>query len=233
MKTVKPFHHLAAATRDLFFPPRCVGCDELLPPFDRATPVLCPICRTAFESAVIPESQMSDGLIHLTLYRSGHTGGVPERLIYHLKHKGDPRTFAFVASRLSPRIAHVTAGEDLLFTYPPRRRRAVRRDGFDQAERLAQALADTVGGECTSLLRRTGASDEQKTLDATERQDNAAHAYALKQSAAHRVAGRTVVLCDDLSTTGATLSAAGDLIRAAGARRVILVTVARTAERDT
>ena len=224
---------LLSATRDLFFPPRCVGCDELLPPFDKDTPVFCPVCRTAWENAVIPESSMPDGPIHLVAYRSGNTDGVPERVIYHMKHKGDPRVFAFVASRLSPRIAHVTAGEKLLFTYPPRRPSAVRRDGFDQAERLATALARVMNGESASLLRRRAASEEQKTLDAAERHDNAAHAYAPKKSTAHRVAGRTVVLCDDLCTTGATLSASAELIRAAGARRVILVTVARTAEQDT
>ena len=48
----KELSFLSSATRDLLFPPRCVGCDELLPPFIRHTTVFCPLCRVAWETAV-------------------------------------------------------------------------------------------------------------------------------------------------------------------------------------
>ena len=144
------------AARDLLFPPRCVGCDDLLPPFAKRATVLCPLCRTAWETAITEAADHAAadagrGLIYLVRYRPGHADGIPERLIYHLKHEGDPRAFSFVAERLAPRLLDAAAtlptrapvGEDkpLLFTYPPRRRSAVREDGFDQAQRLAKALA--------------------------------------------------------------------------------------------
>ena len=232
------------AARDLLFPPRCVGCGDLLPPFVRRATVFCPLCRTAWETAVTEAADHAAadagrGLIYLVHYRPGHADGIPEKLIYHLKHEGDPRAFSFVAERLAPRLLDAAAtlptrapmGEDkpLLFTYPPRRRSAVREDGFDQAQRLAKALAGACDGDFAALIRRTHRkAREQKTLNAEERAVNATSSYILADKAAEAVRDRTVVICDDLCTTGATLNRCAALLVEVGARSVVLCTVART-----
>lgn len=234
----------ASAARDLLFPPRCVGCGDLLPPFVKRATVFCPLCRTAWETAVTEAAghaaaDAGRGLVYLVHYRPGHADGIPEKLIYHLKHEGDPRAFTFVAERLAPRLLDAAAtlptraplGEDkpLLFTYPPRRRSAVREDGFDQARRLAKALAGACDGDFAALIRRTHRkAKEQKTLNAEERTVNATSSYILADKAAEAVRDRTVVICDDLCTTGATLNRCAALLVEAGARSVILCTVART-----
>ena len=235
---------VTSAARDLLFPPRCVGCDDLLPPFAKRATVFCPLCRTAWETAMTEAADhaaadASRGLVYLVHYRPGHADGVPEKLIYHVKHQGDPRAFAFVAERLAHRLLDAAAtlptrapvGEDkpLLFTYPPRRRSAVREDGFDQAQRLAKALAAACEGNFAPLIRRTHRkSAEQKTLTAEERAVNATSSYILADTAAEVVRDRTVVICDDLCTTGATLNRCAALLVESGARSVILCTVART-----
>ena len=232
------------AARDLLFPPRCVGCGDLLPPFARRATVFCPLCRTAWETAITEAADHASadagrGLVYLVHYRPGHTDGIPEKLIYHLKHEGDPRAFSFVAERLAPRLLDAAAtlptrapvGEDkpLLFTYPPRRRSAVREDGFDQAQRLSKALAGACDGDFAALIRRTHRkAREQKTLNAEERAVNATSSYILADKAAEAVRDRTVVICDDLCTTEATLNRCAALLVEAGARSVILCTVART-----
>lgn len=231
--------------RNLLLPPACVGCGELLPPFARIPTVFCPLCRTAWEAAVTEASgqaaeDAAKGLVYLTHYRPGHTDGVPERLIYHIKHRGDLRTFGFLAARLAPRVVTAAAtlptrppeGKDkpILFTYPPRRPSAVRRDGFDQARRLAKALAQACDGDFAAVIRRTHRkAKEQKTLNAEEREANAAASYILSDKAAEVVRDRTVVVCDDLRTTGATLNRCATLLVEAGARSVMICTVARTA----
>ena len=230
--------------RDLLFPPRCVGCGELMEPFVSVPTVFCPLCRTAWETAITEAAGQSAedaerGLVYLTFYRSGETDGIPEHLIYHIKHQGDRRTFSFVAERLAPRLlsaaatlpTRAPAGEDkpLLFTYPPRRRSAVSKDGFDQAARLAKALAVACEGEFAALIRRTQRGRaEQKHLNADERAQNAVSAYVLSDKAPEAVRDRTIVICDDLCTTGATLNRCAALLVEAGARSVILCTVART-----
>jgi len=234
----------ASAARDLLFPPRCVGCGDLLPPFVRRATVFCPLCRTAWETAVTEAADHAAtdagrGLVYLVHYRPGHADGIPEKLIYHLKHEGDPRAFSFVAERLAPRLldaaatlpARAPVGEDkpLLFTYPPRRRAAVREDGFDQAQKLAKALAAACEGDFAALIRRTHRKTaEQKTLNAADRTANATTAYILTAKAAETLRDRTVVICDDLCTTGATLNRCAALLVEAGARSVVLCTVART-----
>jgi predicted amidophosphoribosyltransferase len=213
--------------------------------------VLCPLCRTGWEAATVEaEAQAAQdaarGLVYLTFYHSGRTDGVPEQLIYHLKHKGNPRAFRFVARRLAARLNEAlpklpTRCPDLnpegggeaprppLFTYPPRRPSAVRRDGFDQAERLAKALASACGGDSARLVRRTRRpAREQKNLDAEARAVNAAASYRLTRTAPEHVRGRVVVLCDDVCTTGATLESCARLLVEAGTALVVLVTVART-----
>lgn len=237
----------ASAARDLLFPPRCVGCDALLPPFVRRATVFCPLCRTAWEAAVTeaaPDSaaDAARGMVYLVHYRPGESDGIPEKLIYHLKHQGDPRVFTFVAERIAPRLLDTAAtlptrraeGEDkpILFTYPPRRRSAVREDGFDQARELAKALSIACEGNFAAIIRRTHRrSAEQKTLNAEERTANAVSSYILTAKAAEVVRDHTVVVCDDLCTTGATLNRCATLLVEAGARSVILCTVARTGGR--
>ncbi len=235
------------AARDLLFPPRCVGCDDLLPPFVGKGTAFCSLCRAAWKTAVKQAADdaaadAAGGLVYLVHYRPGHADGIPEKLIYHLKHKGDPRVFRFVAEGLAPRLAEATATlparkpgretKPLLFTYPPRRRSAVREDGFDQARRLAKALATACEGDFHPLIQRTHRkAREQKTLNATERTVNAAASYILADNAAEILRNRTVVICDDLCTTGATLNRCAALLVEAGARSVILCTVARTDSR--
>ena len=86
------------------------------------------------EAAPQSAEDAARGLVYLTFYHPGQADGVPERLIYRLKHRGDPRVFDFTATRLSPRVLRAAATiparapanpgatePSLLFTYPPRR----------------------------------------------------------------------------------------------------------------
>lgn len=246
--------------RNLLFPPRCVACDILLHPSAPLTEAFCPICRTAWEAAVAhaaPQAaeDAARGLVYLTFYRTGRPDGVPERLIYHVKHRGTPRAFAFAARRLAPRVLRAAetlprrsmasaeadtalpggaptltgTAAPILVTYPPRRPSAVRREGFDQGARLAKAVATACGGDFAPLIRRSRrARREQKALDSQGRTANAQSAYTLARGAAERVRGRVVAVCDDVCTTGATLHRCADLLVAGGAALVILVAMEKT-----
>ena len=238
--------------RDLLFPPYCVVCGDLFPPFGAET--FCPACREAWDDArtVAAESAAEAAAVghaYLVHYRSGKTDGVPERFVFHIKHKGDARAFSYAAQALSMgvhvAILSVDVPEEMpeglpeglplkerspIFTYTPRRRAAVHQDGFDQAARLARALAREMGGEFVPLLRRDvrRKASEQKRLGTRERIKNAKASYALRRRADVRVRGRTVVLCDDLATTGATLSRCEKLLLRAGASAVVWATIAQT-----
>jgi predicted amidophosphoribosyltransferase len=79
------------------------------------------------------------------------------------------------------------------------------------------------------VLRRIRWTEPQVGLPAAERADNVRGAFAVADPA--RVAGRRVMLVDDVCTTGSTLSECGWTLRKAGAAEVLAVTVARAVDR--
>ncbi len=230
---------------DLLFPPACVGCGALLPPLDAAQSIFCPACAALAEAGLSDNGIVLNEIMgetehsaHICLYtyRTGQTAGVPERLIYHIKHKDERRVFDHVGrdlgalvSRMWQVMSPAIDPASVVWTYPPRRASARRKDGFDQAERLAETLARLCGGECQPVIDRSGRRiKEQKNLDANARRDNIAHAYELPPEAVPYVKGHPVMLVDDVCTTGATLTACTELLMRAGASCVWWVTVAKT-----
>ena len=229
---------------NLFFPPTCVGCGRCLPPFATPVQVFCEKCLPKFEASrwplcveKLPKDLPVEGIlspISLTRYKSHHTTGKAEQLIYHVKHKNDSRVFAYVTEQLAPYVNQtldklgVPCG-DLLVTYPPRRPASKRKNGFDQAERLAYHLAKALDGELIALIERTSKRVvAQKKLNAKQRAESADASYVLAENAHERVAGRVVLLVDDLCTTGATLTTCGKLLIEAGALLVVPVTIGQT-----
>ena len=101
----------------------------------------------------------------------------------------------------------------------------MRRRGFNQAERLATALALRTGLAVCDCLQRHGPATRQVGSDRRERLERPAGAVSLR--AGRPVPGR-VVLVDDVATTGATLAACAGALRAAGDKRVVAVAFART-----
>lgn len=112
---------------------------------------------------------------------------------------------------------------DALVPIPLHWRRRWRR-GFNQAAELAGPVAHAAGIPlCRALLRRDRATREQTQLDAWGRHDNLAGAF----DASPAVAGKRIILFDDVMTTGATLEAAATTLRRAGAVHIRVWTCAR------
>jgi ComF family protein len=121
--------------------------------------------------------------------------------------------------------ASLLADADIVVPVPLHRRR-LRQRGFNQADDLARGL----GRPIVRALRRSRPTRAQVELPAAERQSNVAGAFSLahRRSASH-ITGSTVVLIDDVATTGATLEACAVVLRSAGAREMRALTAARVA----
>ncbi len=224
----------------LIFVPKCAGCGDRLPIGSGA---LCPICRAKYENAkaetcsvcasrlsdcfCLPEPMQKHGvrrMVKLFYYRKTTDDEVTARMIYAGKHKNLAALQTFFAQELAIPLlrAGLPAGKTVV-TYPPRSRKSMQRDGFDHAAALARATARALSADFCPTLVRTK-NTEQKRLSRKDRLTAAAQSYALRRGC--DLSGKTVILCDDVCTTGATLLAASRVLRKAGAREVVFAVLA-------
>lgn len=106
---------------------------------------------------------------------------------------------------------------------PPRAEKLRRRE-WDQVEEIARGL-ERMDFQVLRILRRKP-SREQKSLDRKNRSLNAREAYALKDERAGQVTGLSLLLLDDVCTTGSTIDACAEILLAAGALRVAAIVIA-------
>ena len=236
----------------LLFPPICRACGERMTVFAPTLPqVLCPDCATKWRATTeemcatcgetmsrclcAPDALRESGcekLVKLTRYRAGKHG-VPERLILRCKDVNDRALFAHLSSELMlPTFRALQSSgaglENVAVTYAPRRASVVRTVGHDQARQLSRTLAKGLGVPFVRALRRVRDGAQQKELSAAERRSNAAESYAVCPSSTWQ--GKTVVLVDDICTTGASLAACARLLHENGAACVIALCVAVSAQ---
>jgi ComF family protein len=137
---------------------------------------------------------------------------------------------AWIARRLADLLVDARgdrlreAAADLVVPVPLHWRRRLRR-GYNQAEALATALAARLGIARSNSLVRLAATPKLYLHGRRERADLMRDAFGTKKSPG--VAGKTVMLVDDVLTTGATCGAAARVLKKAGASRVIAVVLAR------
>lgn len=212
---------------DLAFPARCPGCGLEGAP-------ICRACLPALDARLDRPAGFPIGLPSdvppgvLQLEWCAPFGGLVRRTLHELKYGGETRLAVPLGRAVARRWARVAAGGDVLVPVPVHHDRALRR-GYDQAELIARVAATELGLACAPILERARATIAQFDLDRAARATNVAGAFRLRAGAsgAAPLAGRWVVLIDDVVTTGATLSACAAPLLAAGAVGVSAATVAR------
>lgn len=244
---------------DLLFPPTCAACDILLPfrGLDRQEPpILCPACSKRLDSetkdtcgfcgkevtvcACLPPFLQKAGCESFRkafYYRQGDRRQVQNRLLFAIKDAPSLSVVEFFAERLETAVEdwvrELSLDRDAIVLVPiPRSRKGVWRTGTDQAKRLAKAIGERCDLPTEEIiLRYVGRGREQKRLGSAERRRNAKRSFYRKEGAS--VKGKTVILVDDIVTTGASMSVAAGLVRRAGAERVLCLAVAADATNKT
>lgn len=221
---------------DAIYPPRCVVCG-------RAGDVVCAHCLNSMRPPEAPTCDHCGATIQAAPHpapqrcpecAAGRRLSLLDGVRVATTYTGAARTallaFKFgreqhVAGRLATLLIapfqcdiHMT---DMVIPVPLHRSRQHER-GYNQAELLARAFARLQGLPLRAdVLERTRATEAQTRLTAGERRRNVAGAFALRSPAlAATVSGRRILLLDDVTTTGSTLNAAAEPLRAAGAASV-------------
>lgn len=150
-------------------------------------------------------------------------------LITGYKFQGQAGWAACFASllRALPAVQAELAQARWVLPMPLSRERLATR-GFNQALELARQLAP---GRCDAgLLLRLRDTPPQAALERGQRLSNVRHAFAVEPLRAAELRGASVVLVDDVMTSGASLAALAEVVRSAGAARVSALVLARTPE---
>jgi len=150
-------------------------------------------------------------------------------LVGRFKFGGEPGWAQVLAERILAveGVREELACADLVLPMPLAPRRLAER-GFNQALLLARRLAPAKAD--ARLLLRLRETGSQTALDRKARRANVRDAFGIEPLRYGELAGRAVVLVDDVMTSGASLHAAANALRQAGAARVAAIVLARTEE---
>lgn len=215
-----------APLRHLSRLPVCSACLAAVPTLDS------PGCRQCGKSWPEAESSadgrclqcQTDPPAYTAAFSAAAYRDQARELILLLKFQGVTSAAGYWAHRLTKVAGQLPGSPDLIVPVPLARRRQ-RERGYNQSAEIARRLARRLGCRMeTRGLRRVRETAPQAGLSILDRRKNVRRAFAADPA---RVAGRAVLLLDDVLTTGATAAAAALALRQAGAREIVLVTACR------
>ena len=158
-----------------------------------------------------------------TAYSFGSFDGPLQKLVHLFKY-GKVESLAQPLGRFLLSALPIDLRFDLVIAMPMHWRKQWER-GFNQAELLARPVARRAGLPLSSNLRRRRYTRSQAGLSERARRENLKDSFSVRRP--EQIAGKHVLLVDDVFTTGATLRTAAGILKEAGAARVSVVTLAR------
>lgn len=239
-------NYLLAALLDFLFPPLCHVCRRFIP--DAGALHICPSCREDMPPAGHPlctvcgapfpgageDHPCGDCLTGKPAFDAARAAllyeGHGRKLIHAFKYSNKThlrRPLALLTAEVLTEFV-ASRSPDLIVPVPLHVRR-LRSRGFNQALLLGELLARMWRlPMARRALKRVRWTEPQITLSADERRDNVKGAFAVPDRAA--VAGKHVLLLDDVLTTGSTVQECARVLKQAGAAAVTVITIARAVQ---
>lgn len=233
------FKKITGDILDLLFPPEpfCIVCAKKLDAGERTicaacenrlVPILPPVCKKCgrpLGAAALCQDCRLKNRSFVEARSFGHYEGVLKQLIHLFKYGGRRE----LASLLGGRMARTLEGLswpafDYIVPVPLHAIRE-RERGFNQAYLLASAVSRSTGVPIYNGLIRVKPTEHQTFLDKTLREQNLAGAFKVKDKS--RIKGKTLLLIDDVYTTGSTADECSRTLMNADAENVFVLTCAR------
>ena len=238
---------LKTALVNTLYPPRCLACTAatdqphgLCPACWRDTHFIsgtrCGKCGVPLVGDAGAEDVCESCQRHPPAWDRGAAAvlyaGAGRKVVLALKHGDRLDMVRPLATWMAAAGSELLAEADVVAPVPLHWRRLLQRR-YNQSAELARRLGRISGRHCVpDLLVRRRATVPQEAMTRTARAANQAGAFAVAPRHGAAVAGKAVLLIDDVLTSGATLSACADCLRAAGAARVDVLALARVAFED-
>lgn len=204
---------------DLLFPPKCPFCGVLL---EKGT-LLCPDCQRDLPWL---SGKAAETRVELTkvCVSTLHYEDKVRSAIHSYKFgagSAKSRPFGLLVSQAAE--DHGLAAD--LVSWPSLSKKRLRRRGYDQAELLAREVGKKLGLSAVRTLDKQDRPAQSSIEGEAARRANLLGAYTALRP--ERFMGKTVLLVDDVVTTGATLSECAKTLRLAGAKEVLCATLAK------
>ncbi|MCM1166364.1 MAG: hypothetical protein NC299_05035 [Lachnospiraceae bacterium] len=214
LKTYERFRRVVS----LIAPNRCPFCGEVLDTMD----YWCGECYRylPFARGIMPPPDNISEFYACCFY-----SGRARDAVLMLKYGGLVYPADAFALMLSEKLRDADVNADMLVPVPNGREGVLKR-GFSSSELIAERLSMRIGIPTVNAVMAVANKREQKTLSADKRRINALHSFFLNKEI--RVRGKRIMLIDEVSTTGSTLSAVGEILRKAGAADVSAAVFAKT-----
>ena len=230
------------------YPPRCVGCDALVAedgmlcgPCWAETPLIGGVaCDKCGAPMLDGDGSAEDALWCddcLAVERPWHRGraamvyaGRGRNMVLALKH-GDRQDIARPAASWMLAAAHPILEPDMVVVPVPSHWIRLLQRRYNQAALLANEIGKQAGLTVVAqALVRSRRTQKQDGLSHSQRFENTDAAITMRPASRDKIAGKSVLLVDDVMTSGATLTAATFALLAGGAARVNVCTMARVAK---
>ena len=238
---------------DLVYTRRCVSCDIFLAggrqealrwlcdacadTMRAIEPPFCQVCGETYEGAIQEEfrcGNCADLNLHFHFALAGyHAEGIVRKLVHKFKYQRALYLKGLLGTLLARVLGdpRLKTGDDspLLIPVPLHHARQRQRE-YNQAWELCRVLSEIAGVPALDALSRVRPTTPQASLSRNQRIENLRGAFMVKPGVAKKggLAGRTVLLVDDVLTTGSTTSECARILRReAGVEKVVVITVAR------
>lgn len=206
----------------LIYPPKCPFCGRVL---NRGEDGLCSACQRVLpwieDGTPAKTVEHCDACLSPLWYRDGVRQGM------HRYKFQQGRVHARLFGTLMAQCLQDRWREPVdLITWAPLSKQRRRRRGYDQAELLARQVGAVTGLRVVPTLVKIRNTKAQSSLDADDsRKANVQGVYACRPGV--DLAGKRVILVDDVATSGSTLAECAACLRKAGAVSVVALTLAR------
>jgi competence protein ComFC len=216
---------------DLLFPPVCGGCggsggrwcDKCKQKVQILNGVVCEICGLPQKTVGICNICLSERPAFRALRAWAVFDDPLRKALHKLKYRRDISLGDALTVQMIPFVVRLNWPVNVIVPIPLGSKRYKER-GYNQVGMVARPLSMALGLEYFPQgLRRQKETRSQVGLTRDERKENVHGVFATDR----RIEGKTVLIMDDVSTTGSTLSSAADALLLSGAKDVYALTVAR------